>query len=120
MDNKIKKPRALRHGISISPISGLEVYICRADPSDEDSIKCVIWNLSNNGICLLLNGVFQNLKAGHRFKLKCSAAYEQKDFSWDCEIIWVSTEVFVTFLGASFSDIDHERDNFFQAFRRHD
>jgi len=91
MDNKIKKPRALRHGISISPISGLEVYICRADPSDEDSIKCVIWNLSNNGICLLLNGVFQNLKAGHRFKLKCSAAYEQKDFSWDCEIIWVST-----------------------------
>ena len=112
--NQVRKPR---YNLSISPISGLEAYF-RASPNGE-LLKCVVWNVSSEGACILINGSV-NLNIGSKCILKCNASFERMDYVYNCSVRWFAPEVFVTFIGVSFDGRDNGRDEFFNSFRQID
>ena len=114
---KSKQVRKPRYNLSISPISGLEAYF-RASPNDE-LLKCVVWNVSSDGACILINGSV-NLNIGSKCILKYNASFERMDYVCNCSVRWFAPEVFVTFIGVSFDGRDNGRDEFFNNFRQID
>ena len=105
--------RKTRYNISISPISGLESYIQFG--VDDGISRCIVWNVSSTGACLLLNGKF-SLRAGDQCQLKCISSFEKIDYVCSCVVRWSTPEVFVTFVGVSFEHADSSRDAFFNNF----
>ena len=115
--NKVFKNRHLRQNLSISPISGLESYFCGYHQSPFQN-QCVIWNVSTGGACILLNGNYDSLNIENKYILKCYAPFEKKEYQWKDKVKWINKEVFVTFVGLSFEEIDLARDKFFYSFRQ--
>ena len=116
-NNKAFKNRSSRQNLSISPISGLESYFCDSQQTLFQN-QCVIWNVSTGGACILLNGHYGMLNIGDKCILKCYAPFEKKEHEWKVEVKWINKEIFVTFVGLSFEETDHARDNFFYSFRQ--
>ena len=112
--NQVRRPR---YNLSISPISGLEAYF-QVSPSDE-LLKCVVWNASSEGACILINGSV-NLNIGSKCILRCNASFERMDYIYNCSVRWFAPEVFVTFIGVLFDGRDISRDEFFNNFRQID
>lgn len=109
--------RRPRYNLSISPISGLEAYF--GSQNLDTLIKCVVWNASSEGACILLNGT-TDVRVGDECSLICNASFEKNVYIYNCVVRWVTPEVFVTFLGLSFDDLDNNRDEFFNSFRQLD
>ena len=109
--------RTPRYNLSISPISGLEAYF--GSYKLARFMKCVIWNVSSEGACVLLNGSI-SVDVGDKTILRCNASFEKNDYVYSCVVRWVTPEIFVTFLGLSFDNLDDDRDRFFNSFRQID
>ena len=48
--------------------------------------------------------------------LNFSAPFDSENHTWECLIRWVSIEVFVTFIGVSFVEVDSTRNDYFLPF----
>ena len=117
-DKKLQTNRRnQRFNLSISPIAGLESYFY-ASSIPEDQSKCVIWNVSRDGSCILLNGVHEDLAVGDQCSIKCFASFEKKGYDWSAIVRWIHREVFVTFIGVEFDETDLARDGFFKSFKQ--
>ena len=115
MSQTPKQSREPRKNISISPISGLQTYLYSPNCATP-LIRCVVWNLSTGGACLLLNGVHEKFNHGDIVALNFSAPFDSENHTWECSIRWVSIEVFVTFIGVSFVEVDNTRNDYFLPF----
>ena len=111
---QVRKPR---YNLSISPISGLDAYF--QDSQSGKLQRCVVWNVSSDGACILINGS-ANLSIGMKCILKCNASFERMDYVYNCSVRWFAPEVFVTFVGVLFDGRDIVRDEFFNNFRQID
>ena len=111
--------REPRFNLSISPLSGLESYFY-GSLLNQSPIKCVLWNVSKGGACILLNGRLQDVQAGDKCKLASYAPFEQEEYSWSGSVRWIKFERFTTFLGISFESPDEIRNSFFAKFKQID
>ena len=111
--------REPRFNLSISPLSGLESYFY-GSLLNQSPIKCVVWNVSKGGACILLNGSLEDVRVGDKCRLASYAPFEQEEYYWYCSVRWIKFEVFATFLGISFESPDQKRNSFFAKFKQID
>ena len=111
--------REPRFNLSISPLSGLESYFY-GSLLNQSPIKCVVWNVSKGGACILLNGSLEDVQVGDKCRLASYAPFEQEEYYWYCSVRWIKFEVFATFLGISFESSDQKRNSFFAKFKQID
>ncbi|WP_156957698.1 PilZ domain-containing protein [Synechococcus sp. KORDI-52] len=118
LDRKLQTNRRnKRFNLAISPIAGLESYFYASSIPEHQS-KCVIWNVSKDGSCILLNGVHEALAVGDQCRIECYAPFEKKGYAWNATVRWIHREVFVTFIGVAFDQTDLVRDSFFDSFKQ--
>jgi len=112
MSMQSRKPR---NNVAISSLTGIKAFLTSSDYANS-RIKCVVWNVSTGGACLLINGLHEKLNPGDAIKLTISYPFDKMDSSWDCTIRWKSIETFVEFIGVAFAEADSARDLIFRPY----